>query len=76
MKLIGYVPMKKRTGKVLFVTEKPNPGSPVVGQSCDKVFVYDDLSKKVTENSVGHDIDLKYIRGYNGSAYVDDIVIK
>ncbi|MCM1181667.1 MAG: hypothetical protein NC347_15550 [Clostridium sp.] len=74
MKLIGYVPMKKRTGKVLFVTEKG--ASPVVGQSCDKVFVYDELSNRITENSIGHDIVINYSRGYNGNAYVADVVIK
>ena len=37
-KLIGYAEMKKTEGKICFVTEEGK--SPVVGQSCEKVFLF------------------------------------
>lgn len=75
MKLMGYMPMKKQTGKVLFVLEQPDRQTNLVGQSCDKVFVYDALAEKITEKSIGHEIKVLYDRGYNGKAFVADIVI-
>lgn len=75
MKLLGYMPMKQKKGKVLFVSETPERQSALVGQSCDKVFVYDELSEKITEKSIGHDINVLYDRGYSGKAYVADIVV-
>lgn len=75
MKLMGYMPMKNKTGKVLFVLETPNRPGNLVGQSCDKVFVYDELSEKITEKSIGRDIKVFYDRGYSGKAFVADIVI-
>ena len=75
MKLMGYMPMKKQKGKVLFVVETPERQSTLVGQSCDKVFVYDERAEKITEKSIGHDIKVLYDRGYSGKAFVADIVI-
>lgn len=45
-KLIGYAEMKKTEGKICFVTEEGK--SPVVGQSCEKVFLFGDVSRKLT----------------------------
>ena len=73
-KLIGYVEMKKTEGKVCFVTDSGK--SPVVGDTCDKVFVYGDLSKKITNGCVGHDVSFVYGCGYNGKAFVSDVIIK
>lgn len=74
MTLIGYVEMKKQDGKVLFVTEVGK--EPVVGSSCDKVFVYGDIAKKINPSHVGKDINVAYQCGYNGRAYVSDVNIK
>ena len=73
-KLVGFVPMKKTEGKVLFVVDSGK--SPVVGQSTDKIFLYGDVSRKINENCIGHDIVVQYMCGYNGKAYVTDVTIK
>lgn len=74
MKVIGFINMKKKDGKVVFVTDQNVRG--VTGESCDKIFLYDDLAKKVTEQSIGKEMTVQYGRGYSGSAYVQDITIK
>lgn len=73
MKLIGYVEMQKKHGKILFVTEKGN--DKVVGITCDKVFLYEDIADKVNESCVGKNIVVSYGCGYSGKAYVADITI-
>lgn len=73
-KLIGYVDMKKTEGKICFVVEDGK--SPVVGQSCEKVFLFGDVSKKISSNSVGKDISFSYGCGYNGKAFVADVSIR
>lgn len=75
MKIIGYCPMTKKMGKVVFVTEKSNSDK-VIGSSCDRLFLYDDLSGKINENCIGKDIEVVYGRGYNGNAFVSDVIIR
>ncbi len=74
IKLVGYVEMKKKTGKVLFVEQ--DGSSECVGKSVDKIFLFDELSKKITKDSVGHELVVSYACGYNGKAYVCDVVVK
>lgn len=74
VKLVGYVEMKKKVGKVLFV--KLDGSKPIIGEATDKIFVFDDLSKKINPESVGHELVVSYGCGYNGKAYIADIVVK
>lgn len=73
-KLIGYAEMKKTEGKICFVTEKGTGA--VVGDSCEKVFLFGDVSKKITNGCIGRDVVFQYGCGYNGKAYVADVTIK
>lgn len=74
VKLVGYVEMKKRVGKILFV-ERDNYGE-CVGKATDKIFLFDDLSQKIKPDSVGHEVVVSYGCGYNGKAYIADVVVK
>ena len=74
MKVIGFVPMKKKEGEVVFVTEQGR--GTVVGQSCENLYLFGEVSKKVDEHSIGKEIEVLYGRGYNGNAYVADVTIK
>lgn len=74
VKLVGYVEMKKKVGKVLFV--KLDGSKALIGEATDKIFVFDDLSKKITPESVGHELVVSYACGFNGRAYIADIVVK
>ena len=73
-KLIGYAEMKKTEGKICFTTDA-GKGS-VVGDSCEKVFLFGDVSKKITNGCIGRDVTFVYGCGYNGKAYVADVPIK
>lgn len=73
MKLIGYVEMQKKHGKILFVTEKGS--NKVVGDTCDKIFLFEDVADKVNESHIGKNISVSYGCGYSGKAYVADITI-
>lgn len=73
-KLIGYCEMKKTEGKICFVTDAGK--APVVGDSCEKIFLFGDVSKKITNGCIGHDVTFVYGCGYNGKAYVADVTIK
>lgn len=73
-KLIGYAEMKKTEGKICFVVEDRK--SPVVGQSCEKVFLFGDVSKKINNNSVGKEVSFSYGCGYNGKAFVADVTVR
>lgn len=75
LKVIGFIEMTKRVGKVVFV-EDVTPNEKVVGTSCDKIFLYDDISKKITKECLGKTIEVLYNRGYNGTAFVSDVIIK
>ena len=74
MKVVGFIVMKKKTGVVVFV-EQDGTGD-VHGKSTDKLFIYEDLSKKITDNVIGHEISVAYGCGYSGKAYISDITIK
>lgn len=76
MKLIGYVNMKKQEGKILFVTDDSDRTGNVVGESCDKVFVFGEEARGITNASIGHDIVISYRCGFNGRAYVAAVDIK
>lgn len=73
-KLIGYCEMKKARGKICFVTDVGK--TPVVGHSCDKVFLFGDVSEKITNGCIGRDVTFAYGCGYSGKAYVTDLTIK
>ena len=74
-KILGFCEMKKANGKVVFV-EITDSNSVVVGTSCDKVYLYDDVSKKIDASCIGKHLEVDYARGYNGKAYVSDVHIK
>lgn len=74
IKLVGYVEMKKKVGKVLFV--KLDGSKPIIGEATDKIFVFDDLSKKIMPESVGHELVISYGCGFDGRAYISDISVK
>ena len=77
-KLMGYIPMKKKTGKVLFALETvdENRRGTLVGQSVDKIFVFDEMADGIDEKSVGRNFTVSYTRGSNGMAYVAGIDFK
>lgn len=74
IKLVGYIPMKKKKGKVLFI-EQDGSGS-VVGKVTDKIFLFDDLSDKIKPEHIGHELAVSYGMGYSGKAYVSDVSVK
>lgn len=74
MKIIGFIPMKKTKGVVVFVEQ--SGVSAVHGKSCDKLFVYEDLADKITDSTIGHEISVAYGCGYSGKAFISDITIK
>lgn len=74
IKLVGYLPMKKKKGKVLFVEQDGSKS--VVGNLTDKIFVFDDLSDKIKPEHIGHELTIWYGKGYSGEAYVADVVVK
>lgn len=74
MKVVGFIEMKKKTGVIVFV-EQDGTGD-IHGKSTDKLFIYDDLAKKITDNVIGHEISVAYGCGYSGKAYISDITIK
>ena len=74
-KITGFCEMKKRKGKVVFTMDEES-AQHIVGLSTDKLFLYDDVSDKVTKESLGKYIEPVYNRGYNGSAVITDVIIK
>lgn len=74
IKLVGYIPMKKKKGKILFI-EQDGSGS-VVGKVTDKIFLFDDLSDKIKPEHIGHELAVSYGMGYSGKAYVSDVSVK
>lgn len=74
VKLVGYVEMKKKVGKVLFV--KLDGSKAIIGEATDKIFVFGDLSKKINSESVGHELLISYDCGFDGKAYIADVVVK
>lgn len=73
-KLIGYAEMKKTEGKICFTVEDGK--GTVVGQSCERVFLYGDVAKKINNGSVGKEVSFSYGCGYNGKAFVADVTVR
>lgn len=74
IKLVGYIPMKKKKGKVLFIEQDGSDS--VVGKVTDKIFLFDDLSDKIKPEHIGHELAVSYGMGYSGKAYVSDVTVK
>lgn len=74
IKLVGYIPMKKKKGKVLFIEQDGSDS--VVGKVTDKIFLFDDLSDKIKPEHIGHELAVSYGMGYSGKAYVSNISVK
>lgn len=74
IKLVGYIPMKKKKGKVLFIEQDGSDS--VVGKVTDKIFLFDDLSDKIKPEHIGHELAVSYGSGYSGKAYVSDVSVK
>ncbi|MFQ9138847.1 MAG: hypothetical protein ACLR55_04725 [Roseburia sp.] len=74
VKLVGYIPMKKKKGKVLFIEQDGSDS--VVGKVTDKIFLFDDLSDKIKPEHIGHELAVSYGMGYSGKAYVSDVSVK
>lgn len=74
IKLVGYIPMKKKKGKVLFIEQDGSDS--VVGKVTDKIFLFDDLSDKIKPEHVGHELVVSCGMGYSGKAYVSDVSVK
>lgn len=74
IKLVGYIPMKKKKGKVLFIEQDGSDS--VVGKVTDKIFLFDDLSDKIKPEHIGHELAVSYDMGYSGKAYVSDVSVK
>lgn len=64
IKLVGYIPMKKKKGKVLFIEQDGSDS--VVGKVVDKIFLFDDLSDKIKPEHIGHELAVSYGMGYSG----------
>lgn len=74
IKLVGYIPMKKKKGKVLFIEQDGSDS--VVGKVTDKIFLFDELSDKIKPEHIGHGLVVSYGMGYSGKAYVSDVSVK
>ena len=74
IKLVGYIPMKKKKGKVLFIEQDGSDS--VVGKMTDKIFLFDNLSDKIRPEHIGHELAVSYGMGYSGRAYVSDVSVK
>lgn len=74
VKLVGYIPMKKKKGKILFIEQDGSDS--VVGKVVDKIFLFDDLSDKIKPEHIGHELAVSYGMGYSGKAYVSDVSVK
>lgn len=72
--IVGYIPMQKRKGVIIFVENDSVNG--VHGKSVEKLFVYDELADKITDNVIGHECVVAYGCGYSGKAFISDITIK
>lgn len=74
MKILGFIEMKKTKGAVVFVEQ--DGINAVHGKSTDKLFVYNELADKITEQCIGHEISVAYGCGYSGKVFISDITIK
>ena len=73
-KLMGFCEMKKRKGKVIFLSVEGQNG--ISGTSCKIDYLFDSLSDRISARDIGHEVQLIYNAGYNGKAFISDIVIK
>lgn len=73
-KLIGFCEMKKRKGKVIFLLVDGQTGT--TGQACKVDYLYDAMADKISAACIGHEINLVYNAGYNGKAFIADVVVK
>lgn len=74
IKLVGYISMQKKKGKILFIEQDGSDS--VVGKVTDKIFLFDDLSDKIKSEHIGHELVVTYGMGYSGKAYVSDVSVK
>lgn len=75
LKLVGYVEMKKTTGKVLFVVDEEKKEH-IVGYATDKLFFYGENSRKINASHIGKNLDCRWERGYNDRVNLADVDIK
>lgn len=73
VEIIGIRSMTKKKGKIVYIA-KPSQG--VVGRVTDQLFLFDDLSDRVSESDVGKECVVSYDVGYNGRAVVSGIEVK
>lgn len=74
-KLVGFTPYKSGKGKVLFLNRYGSEN--VVGVACDIEFLNGKNHEKITEEAIGHEVELH--KGYNKTEkeyYVFDVDIK
>ncbi len=74
IKIVGYIPMQKRKGAIVFTENDSVNG--VHGKSVEKLFVYEALADKINDNVIGHECVVAYGCGYSGKAFISDITIK
>lgn len=74
IKIVGFIPMKNTKGAVVFTENDSVNG--VHGKSVEKLFVYEDLSDKITDSVIGRECVVAYGCGYSGKAFISDITIK
>lgn len=74
IKLVGYVSMQKKKGKILFIEQ--DGGDSAIGKITDRIFLFDDLSDKIKPEHIGHELAVTYGMGYSGKAYVSDLAVK
>lgn len=74
IKIVGYIPMQKRKGAIVFTENDSVNG--VHGKSVEKLFVYEDLADEITDSVIGHECVVAYGCGYSGKAYISGITIK
>lgn len=75
MKIVGFMVMKKTKGVVVFVINDADFDG-LHGKTTDKLFIYGDISDKISDGCIGHDIEPVYGCGYNGKAFISDFAIK
>ena len=74
-KIVGFVAMKKRTGKVVQCI-KDSKSESVHGQTVETLFLYDDMADKIIDSSIGKEITVIWGCGSSGKAYVADVSVK
>lgn len=75
MKLVGYSKLKDKEGKILYLLQEAS-GNNAVGLEPVTEFVFDELSRKITADSVGKDVLISYGKRYDGKAFVTNLTIE